>query len=217
MPPYAYILLGAGWLAWVIPFFLIQRGSGPAQAVDKRARWGILLEMLAYAALWQGKFWTRAPGPWRLAPAAFLLAGAAAFSWTGVHALGKQWRIDAGLNADHQLVVWGPYRLVRHPIYTSMLFLLLGTGLVLTPFWLLASRFGAAFGEEVIERSGSKPHLDLSRAVRQTLREAGLSDERIDVLPHCTACDATKFFSHRRDRGQSGRQLSFVVSAATGL
>ena len=81
----------------------------------------------------------------------------------------------------------------------------------------LASRFGAAFGEEVIERSGSKPHLDLSRAVRQTLREAGLSDERIDVLPHCTACDATKFFSHRRDRGQSGRQLSFVVSAATGL
>jgi len=167
MPPYAYILLAAGWLAWVIPFFLIQRGRGPAQAVDKRARWGILLEMLAYAALWQGKFWTRAPGPWRLAPAAFLLAGAAAFSWTGVHALGKQWRIDAGLNADHQLVVWGPYRLVRHPIYTSMLFLLLGTGLVLTPFWLLAlatglflcgneirvraeerllaSRFGAAF------------------------------------------------------------------------
>ena len=64
---------------------------------------------------------------------------------TGVHALGRQWRIDAGLNADHQLVVWGPYRLVRHPIYTSMLFLLLGTGLVLTPFWLLASRFGAAF------------------------------------------------------------------------
>ena len=32
----------------------------------------------------------------------------------------------------------GPYRVVRHPIYTSMLCLLFGTGLLVTPLALLA-------------------------------------------------------------------------------
>jgi protein-S-isoprenylcysteine O-methyltransferase Ste14 len=52
-------------------------------------------------------------------------------------ALGRQWRIDAGLSADHELITSGPYRFVRHPIYTSMLGVLLGTGLLSTPWWLL--------------------------------------------------------------------------------
>jgi protein-S-isoprenylcysteine O-methyltransferase Ste14 len=52
--------------------------------------------------------------------------------------LGRQWRIDAGLNADHELVMAGPYAWVRHPIYTSMLCLSLGTGFMLAPLLLLA-------------------------------------------------------------------------------
>jgi protein-S-isoprenylcysteine O-methyltransferase Ste14 len=52
--------------------------------------------------------------------------------------LGRHWRLDAGLNAEHELVQCGPYRLVRHPIYTSMFCMLLETGLVLaTPLPLL--------------------------------------------------------------------------------
>ena len=49
-------------------------------------------------------------------------------------ALGRQWRFDAGLNRDHELVRSGPYRVVRHSIYASMLCLLLGTGLIITPW-----------------------------------------------------------------------------------
>src|SRR5947207_3171062 len=48
-------------------------------------------------------------------------------SWTSARALGRQWRIDAGLNPDHQLVRSGGYGVVRHPIYTSMFCMLLGT------------------------------------------------------------------------------------------
>ena len=30
-----------------------------------------------------------------------------------------------------------PYRVLRHPIYTSMLCVLFGTGVLITPWWLL--------------------------------------------------------------------------------
>jgi len=62
---------------------------------------------------------------------------AATLSWTARRVLGKQWRIEAGLNADHELITSGPYRILRHPIYTSMLCTLLGTGVLITPWWLL--------------------------------------------------------------------------------
>ncbi len=62
---------------------------------------------------------------------------ASLLSWTGARALGRQWRIDAGLSDDHELVTSGPYRFVRHPIYTSLLCVLLGTGVLITTWWLL--------------------------------------------------------------------------------
>lgn len=59
--------------------------------------------------------------------AAFLtLAGL--LSWNAARALGDQWRFDAGLNADHRLVRQGAYRVVRHPIDTSMFCTLPGMG-----------------------------------------------------------------------------------------
>jgi len=54
------------------------------------------------------------------------------------------------LNPDHELVTSGPYRLVRHPIYTSMLFLLVGTGFMVTPLpMLLLSAAVFMFGTEI--------------------------------------------------------------------
>ena len=49
-----------------------------------------------------------------------------------VRALGRQWSLSARLIEGHELVTAGPYRLVRHPIYTSMLGMLLATGLALS-------------------------------------------------------------------------------------
>jgi protein-S-isoprenylcysteine O-methyltransferase Ste14 len=136
MPGYVYIMLVLGWVAWFSAFLSRSLARG-AMKINKQARWGVLLEAIAFAVLWQGRFWERNPG-WRLLPAALLLAAAAALSWSGVKALGRQWRIDAGLNPDHMLIRSGPYALVRHPIYASMLCLLLGTGLIIAPWWLFA-------------------------------------------------------------------------------
>ena len=77
MPAYAYAILAAGWLFWMTPFLLIKRNRAPGAKLDRRARWGVLLEALAYSMLWWGNFWTRSPQPWRVAISVifFLLAG----------------------------------------------------------------------------------------------------------------------------------------------
>jgi protein-S-isoprenylcysteine O-methyltransferase Ste14 len=137
MPAYAYAILVVGWLIWLTPFFRAKRTEKPAKQVDRRARWGILLVGIAYSLLLQGRFWERSPKPWQVALSIVLFALASLLSWTGARALGRQWRIDAGLSADHELVMSGPYRLVRHPIYTSLLCILLGTGFLITPWRLL--------------------------------------------------------------------------------
>jgi hypothetical protein len=46
--------------------------------------------------------------------------------------------------------------------------------------------------------------LDLRAAAERALRAAGV--ERIEHVDLCTACEAERFFSHRRDGGVTGRQ-----------
>ena len=48
--------------------------------------------------------------------------------------------------------------------------------------------------------------LDLWRAVETLLQEEGVRPERILNPRLCTACHPELFFSHRRDRGVTGRQ-----------
>jgi protein-S-isoprenylcysteine O-methyltransferase Ste14 len=58
-----------------------------------------------------------------LGPLAVLLA------WAAAHRLGKQWRYEAALSEDHELIQTGVYGWLRHPIYASMLAMFLTTGL----------------------------------------------------------------------------------------
>ncbi|MFN0061194.1 MAG: peptidoglycan editing factor PgeF [Myxococcaceae bacterium] len=78
----------------------------------------------------------------------------------------------------------------------------------------LASRFQAAFGRGVVQRRGERAvHLDLVFAIRASLGKAGVLRENVDVLDACTSCDADRFFSHRRDKGSTGRHMSFIRPA----
>ena len=74
----------------------------------------------------------------------------------------------------------------------------------------LAAKFAERFPAEICVRRPSGPSLDLPSAVRTTLVRAGLPPAQIDTLGLCTSCDA-RFFSHRRDRGLTGRHFSFVA------
>jgi protein-S-isoprenylcysteine O-methyltransferase Ste14 len=65
------------------------------------------------------------------------IAGFALAVWARRH-LGRNWGMPMSFKEGHELVTTGPYRYVRHPIYTGMLLALLGTVLVNGPVWLLA-------------------------------------------------------------------------------
>nr|WP_218624019.1 peptidoglycan editing factor PgeF [Granulicella sp. dw_53] len=76
-------------------------------------------------------------------------------------------------------------------------------------------KFDAAFGyaEALFREADGEVRLDLWEANRRQLAEAGV--ERIAVVGECTACavDASgrrRYFSHRAEKGFTGRMLSVV-------
>ena len=72
-----------------------------------------------------------------MAVSILLLSIAILMSWTATKTLGRHLRVDAALDPGHELVRSGPYRFVRHPIYTSMLCVTAGTGGLVTTVPLL--------------------------------------------------------------------------------
>ena len=58
--------------------------------------------------------------------------------WARRH-LGRNWSAEVRIAVDHELVRTGPYRFLRHPIYTAMLGMFLGTAIA-------SSRYHALIG-----------------------------------------------------------------------
>lgn len=53
--------------------------------------------------------------------------------------------------------------------------------------------------------------LDLQKSCLLQLEETGIERSSIDLVAECTCCHKENFFSYRRDRGRTGRQLGFVL------
>lgn len=138
MPVYVYVILAAGWVVWFAPF-LRRWNQRAASKSDHRSRWGMLLEFIAYVMVWQGYFRLHHAAAWRVWVSVVLFAIGALLSWTATNALGIHLRFEAAVSDGHELIRSGPYAIVRHPIYASMLAVLLATGIVLTPWRLFAA------------------------------------------------------------------------------
>jgi protein-S-isoprenylcysteine O-methyltransferase Ste14 len=73
------------------------------------------------------------------------VAGLAVAVWARLH-LGRNWGMPMTTKDEPELVTSGPYRLVRHPIYSGILLGLLGTALATNLYWLIiAGVMGAYF------------------------------------------------------------------------
>ena len=55
-----------------------------------------------------------------------------------------------------------------------------------------------------------KIFLDLKKAIFLELIKCGLNKDNIEVASECTSCNPDLFFSHRRDKGQTGRMAAVM-------
>ncbi|MFA6035301.1 MAG: peptidoglycan editing factor PgeF [Myxococcota bacterium] len=80
----------------------------------------------------------------------------------------------------------------------------------------LVSAFEKSFGAGAFLSGPGSGHVraDLQGANHAVLRGAGVADANIGVVKMCTSCGEHLFFSHRRDRGDTGRQLAFIGRTA---
>jgi protein-S-isoprenylcysteine O-methyltransferase Ste14 len=150
---FAWIELIALWAAWWYPFFFraprVQKR--PSITVPGPTRVGLLLETGAILLVWIAHV-PGAPRTTFVAMASALVLGLCGVigMWTSITHLGRQFRIHAGLYEDHELVRTGPYALVRHPIYASLLAMMLATGILLARWeWLAAGVLIYIVGTEI--------------------------------------------------------------------
>lgn len=72
------------------------------------------------------------PGLWTFWLGAVVTVGGLLFAvWAREH-LGSNWSRSVTIKQDHQLIVSGPYAIVRHPIYTGILTGFLGSAIATT-------------------------------------------------------------------------------------
>ena len=138
----AWIELGVCWILWMLAFVKPQkRAAGQKKAVRAASsRIGIALVMLAFACVWAFVM----PKGFQKSPASLVAAMglgplSVVLAWWATRHLDKQWRFEAALSEDHELIMTGPYRWVRHPIYASMFGMLVATGLAKTWWPLLVA------------------------------------------------------------------------------
>ena len=130
-------VIGALWLAWIAYWVASARGVKPARRRETLAsRAGHALPLIAAAALlawpawpdWMSRRWL--PGAALRAPAGAVLAAAGlALTVWARRALGGNWSGIVTVKQNHELVLAGPYRYVRHPIYSGLLLAFAGSAL----------------------------------------------------------------------------------------
>lgn len=62
-----------------------------------------------------------------------------------------------------------------------------------------------------VPRGEGKWGLDLAAANRRQLLETGIIEENISESGQCVSCNPDLFFSYRRDQGDTGRQMGFIM------
>jgi YfiH family protein len=71
------------------------------------------------------------------------------------------------------------------------------------------------FPRESIREQDGEIRLSLPRAARKRLLDSGIDDPAILDTGACTACEPHWYYSHRRDRGRTGRQWGIAALLAS--
>jgi len=140
-------VIGGAWLVfWV---YWLVRSAGAKRSSGRRHRPpGLMIAILAIILLrvFSGAGKAGLPAPaLQVVGAVLVFAGLGLAVWARVY-LGRNWGMPMSVKEEPELVTTGPYRYVRHPIYTGIVLAMVGTGVAVAYYWLLlAAAIGAYF------------------------------------------------------------------------
>jgi protein-S-isoprenylcysteine O-methyltransferase Ste14 len=125
---------GALALAWILGAIYYESQAPPERkrSLFGAAIWPVLLVTIAATLAVPRADWNSValhPAWVRILGLVILVAATALALWARV-ALGAMWSAAPAVRQEHKLRTSGPYAVSRHPIYTGMLGMLLGTGLL---------------------------------------------------------------------------------------
>jgi protein-S-isoprenylcysteine O-methyltransferase Ste14 len=142
MPRWLYLwplnFVIVGFVIFSAIFLLVAKPSrDKTRKADPRSVIAIFIQALAFAIAWtivRKPFTPFLPIDWRAqyfvaAIIVLLVLASLIFVTAAVRTLGKQWSLQARVLDHHELIRRGPYRIVRHPIYTGMFGMLIVSSL----------------------------------------------------------------------------------------
>lgn len=126
------------WLYWLLASFGVKPGTNTWRrgALVRVLILVVALVLLRTRAMRDLGF-NRSPWLEGIGLALFVL-GLAVAVWARGH-IGRNWGMPMTRKADPELVTTGPYRTVRHPIYSGFLLAVIGTGVAVSVYWLVAA------------------------------------------------------------------------------
>jgi protein-S-isoprenylcysteine O-methyltransferase Ste14 len=151
----AVVVIACWWVFAQLFLFRKRHPKGKQQKRNRTSLLGVGVVGVGYALVWSFRRPIFTPlcecGPlvdWIVAVAAVLASISSVWILVAaVRRLGRQWSVAAEVVDDHQLVRDGLYSIVRHPIYTGMLGMLIATGLAFSlPVWILVASVLAWYG-----------------------------------------------------------------------
>ncbi len=171
-------VVAAVWIAGAI--YNVSRGPGARTRAAAVTRLPVVIVALAawlllrlipgpdWGSLTVGTLWVRVPG-------LVILVSSTIFTLWARAALGTMWSGSPTVKAGHRLRTDGPYAVTRHPIYTGLLGMLLGTvllvglgrWLVIFPLALLFAELRIRTEEQLMLATFPEAYPDYRRRVPQ--------------------------------------------------
>jgi protein-S-isoprenylcysteine O-methyltransferase Ste14 len=145
--PVEYVL-AVGWAVFWLYWIVAARSKKRGRVVwSRELRIRVVLVVFAIVLFRVGAFRNSGDNAdqWLDAVGLALFALGLSFAvWARIH-IGRNWGTPMTQKIDPELVTSGPYRLVRHPIYSGILLAGIGTASALSRLWLLAFALTAIY------------------------------------------------------------------------
>jgi protein-S-isoprenylcysteine O-methyltransferase Ste14 len=132
----AITVIAGCWIAWIAIWLVMAFST--KRTVERSARYWPSVSVAAIFVIWirlragsdaslHGAVWASSTAV-DLVSVALVVGGLVFTVWARL-TLGRNWSGSVTFKEDHELIERGPYALVRHPIYTGLLAMMLGTAL----------------------------------------------------------------------------------------